>query len=99
MACYLKFVLVASVLCQLGLWDAVWADNTHFGGLYYEAPCCGHHHVRHHRGKSRSPPESDLHIPERGKFGVSRKITFSCSAAIKDIVPLLKARKYSTELP
>lgn len=45
----IKVALFACVLVELGLPALVFAEN-HFGGLYYEAPCCGHHHVRHHRG-------------------------------------------------
>ncbi|KAK7866153.1 hypothetical protein R5R35_004799 [Gryllus longicercus] len=46
----LRFALVACVLAELGVFTAVRAGYDNHWAFYYEQPCCGGHHLRHHKG-------------------------------------------------
>ena len=54
----LRFVLIVAVLSELGLFAKleVEADYDNHWAFYYETPCCGHHHLRHHKGKQTPVP-------------------------------------------
>ncbi|XP_023725711.1 semaphorin-2A-like, partial [Cryptotermes secundus] len=48
----LRFVLVVTVISELGAFQ-VEADYDNHWAFYYESPCCGHHHLRHHKDHVR----------------------------------------------
>lgn len=45
----IRAAVLAAVLSQLGAL-AVRPSGTHPGHAYFEQPCCGHSHLRHHKG-------------------------------------------------
>jgi hypothetical protein len=51
MSACLRLVLVVTVLSELGAFQ-VEADYDNHWAFYYESPCCGHHHLRHHKGEN-----------------------------------------------
>lgn len=52
MSACLRLVLVVTVLSELGVFH-VGADYDNHWAFYYETPCCGHHHLRHHKGEEK----------------------------------------------
>jgi hypothetical protein len=51
MSACLRLVLIFTVLSELGVFQ-VDADYDNHWAFYYETPCCGHHHLRHHKGEN-----------------------------------------------
>jgi hypothetical protein len=51
----LRLVLVVTVLAELGVLQ-VEADYDNHWTFYFETPCCGHHHLRHHKGEKYFNP-------------------------------------------
>jgi hypothetical protein len=51
MSASLRLLLVITVFCELGAFQ-VEADYDNHWAFYYESPCCGHHHLRHHKGEN-----------------------------------------------
>lgn len=46
-----KAAVLAAVLAEiLGPADAIRPAGSHPGHAYFEQPCCGHSHLRHHKG-------------------------------------------------
>ena len=51
---FVKAAVVAAAICQvLGSVGANRPPGTHPGHAYFEQPCCGHSHLRHHKGLSK----------------------------------------------